>query len=216
MITGLWWIALPLTGGGWNYANRVLAPALVLAGALAGWLTVLSRPLRMALPILLLIFAVDAGRRAWLLPSYPYAAPWPYTLDVWRKDRTLLQSVQSTPVWGVLIGAAAGRAIVVDHPSNHAQVTRLGGNAVPWFSPDVRSMFTENTTFAEAQRELRANGVRFVTLHPSEAIVVGFYRKFPFLRELTTRCEPVATVQGLRIYDLDLIASPPPAPSSLP
>lgn len=215
LIAGLWWIAIPFTAGGWNYANRVLAPALVLAGALAGWVVGLPRPLRLALQILLLVLAADAGRRAWLLPAHPYAPAWPYALDLWRQDRAFMETPQLASVWAVLIAAAGGREIVVDHPSHHVQITRRGGHATPWFSPKVRSLFAENRTFAEVQRELNANGVRFIVLRTGEEIAARFYPKFPFLRELTTRQEPVTQVHGLRIYDLDLLV-PPPSPGTPP
>lgn len=208
LTTGLWWWAIPSTAGGWNYANRVLAPGLVLAGVLVGWLVLLPRALRLGLMILIMALALDAGRRAWLLPAHPYVPVWPYAMELWRGDGAMLQRMRLPGAWDVLIEAANGRDIIVDHPGDHVEITRRGGHAIPWYSPKIQGLFENNRSFGVIQRELQAIGVRFITLRTDNPVSSSFCQKFPFLRELTTKYEPAATVHSLRIYDLDL----PPQP----
>jgi hypothetical protein len=210
LIAGLWWWAIPSTAGGWNYAGRVLAPGLVLAGVLAGWVVQLPRGARVGLLAMLTVLAVDASRRAWMLPAHPYVAAWPYSLEPWRGDVALLQRMRVPDAWEVLIKEAGGRQILVDHPSDHVAVTRLGGHAVPWFSPQVRVLFARDRSSAAIRDELRARGIRFITVRADNQVSANFCKNFPFLRELTGRA-PVASVQDLRIYDLDLLA-PAPGP----
>lgn len=205
VVSGLWWWSIPYTAGGWGYANRVLAPGLALAGVLGGWIGGLRRTPRVIALVLLLLLAVDAGRRAWLLPMYPLAPPWPYSFQPWKNSRDLVRHLHAADVWNILVEAARDRSIVVDHPADHLEVTWRGGRAVPWFSPEVRSMFGSGGSFEDVRRQLKEQNVRFITIVQYNPITRWFCESHPFLRVLTTRHAPTVRAQHLSIYDLDLL-----------
>lgn len=211
LVAGLWLWSIPSTAAGWIYADRVLAPALALAAALAGWLARAPRALRAAALLALTLVTLDAARRTWLLPSHPSEPVWPYTLAPWQEARDEIIQIRASPVWPVLIHAAAGRIIVVDHPAHHVEITLRRGRAGPWFSPVVRPMFEPDLDFAEACARLRAGGVRFVTMMTGNPMSDWLCRRHPFLQELTQAHVPTARVHSLVIYDLDLLVPASPA-----
>jgi len=215
LIAGLWWWSIPSTAAGWTYADRVLAPALALCAALAGWLVRTRGAVRIALAAAVTLTAVDAARRSWMLPHHPEESPWPYSFQTWRSARDEIVHIRAMAVWPVLIGAAAGESILVDHPAHHAEITLRNGRALPWFSPNVRAAFTPGRSFNDVRAELRANGVRFVTMMTGNPMSDWFCQRYPFLLELTARHRPTAQVHHLQIYDLDALvpragATPPP------
>ena len=205
LVGALWWWSVPYTAGGWGYANRVLAPGLALAGVLGGWIGRLHRTPRMVAFVLVLFLAIDAGRRAWLLPMYPLAPPWPYSSQLWAETHNMNRQLRAPNVWSTLVGAAEGRSIVVDHPADHLEVTWRGGRAVPWFSPDVRPMFGAGASFETVIRQLKERDVRFLTIAQRNPITKWFCESHPFWKELTTNYAPTVRAQHLIIYDLDFL-----------
>lgn len=215
LVAGLWWWSIPSTAAGWTYADRVLAPALALCAALAGWLVRLRGSVRSVLALLVSLTAIDAARRSWTLPHHPELAPWPYSFEIWRGARDEISRIRAMQVWPVLIGASGGETIMVDHPAHHAEITLRNGRAAPWFSPAVRSAFESGRSFAETRGQLRANGVRFITMMTGNPMSDWFCQRYPFLLELSTRHQPTAQVHHLQIYDLDALVrlpDPPPSP----
>jgi len=205
MIGALWWWSIPQTGGGWGYAARVLTPILALSGAFAGWVGALPRAARVLLATVLIPLAADAARRAWFLPGYPLTSPWALTLYEREASLFRVQTLRTQKTWDVLIAAAQGRGIVVDHPIYHAEITLRGGLAVPLFSPRVAAMFDTSLSFNETVCRLRAAQVRIVVLTLGGEITQTFVATQPFLRELCARKEPVARIGDIAIFDLDFL-----------
>jgi hypothetical protein len=206
MIGALWWWSIPQTGGGWVYAARVLTPALALAGSFAGWVGALPRTARALLAAVLIPLAADAARRVWFLPGYALTSPWALT-TLYKPEASLrkVEALRRQKAWDVLIAAAQGRGIAVDHPLYHAEITLRGGLAVPLFSPRVAAMFDASLPFDEAVRRLRAAQVRIVALTLGGEIAQTFVATQPFLREMCARQEPVAHIGDIAIFDLDLL-----------
>lgn len=211
----LWWISIPFTAAGWTYAMRVLAPAIAATAALAGWIATTRPAVRRWLAAALILVALDGARRTWMLPSYPDEAPWPYSWNTWREEREQMRALRKLPLWTALVSSAPDRKVLVDHPAHHVEIILRGGCAVPWFSPAARALFAEDLQFAEVRERLRSEGVRFVTVTSGLPSSDWLQRRYPALRELTTRHVPVLRIKFLHVYDLDAlvpVASPPSAP----
>ncbi|MBW8781807.1 MAG: glycosyltransferase family 39 protein [Verrucomicrobia bacterium] len=208
----LWLWSLSQTAGGWIYAMRVLTPCIAVAAALAGWIgTIDSRRWKAVLALLLSLVAVDATRRAWLLPVFPMAPILPYDWQVWKETRLELYMIRSHKVWDVLAFTMGNEGIAVDHPAYHAELTRRGALAIPFFSPRVAPFYDRKLSWSEALAALRHNRVRLVVVTQGR-MSSDFMNKFPFLHRLRTEAKPVAEVGSLIIYDLTTLAPPPPLP----
>jgi hypothetical protein len=209
VVSALWWWALPATAGGWIYASRVLAPAVALAAALAGWIATAPRLPRVLLALVCTGLAVDAARRAWLLPTHFAAPALPFAWDDWQANRGRVDFQRRPQVWDVLIPAAGGRGIVVDQPADHAWLAHHGGRPVAWFSPAFQPAFDPGLAPVEAERRLRAAGLRFIVLSNDDIVTQDVRRKNPFFRALTRDHPPNVRLLGLDIYDLDRLATAP-------
>jgi len=204
LVAGLCGWSLPLTAGGWIYGLRILAPAAAVSAALGGWIGVrLSRAWSWVAVLVMLAGAVDAARRSWLLPDFPFTAPLSYSFAEWRENSPERLRIQPDQIWPALILAARGRGIVVDHPQNHAEVTLRGGLAVPLFSPRLDPAFDTKLSFENACARLRAGGVRFFAVSANSPIAQAFNANHPFMDTLCRGYEPVATIGPLTIYDLE-------------
>lgn len=207
MVAGLCWWSLPMTAGGWVYGLRVLAPAVVLAAALAGWLGT-RLPRWWAVPVIAFLFVatVDSARRSWHLPEFPFTAPWSFSFAEWHEARFEVQMIRGDKIWPALIAAAQGGGIVVDHPANHAEITIRGGLAVPLFSPRLDPIFDPKRSFEDSLRALQAANVRIFALSTNNPIARNFVAAHPFLETLCRVYPPIARIHGLAVYDLRQLA----------
>jgi len=202
LIVGLWLWSAPMTAGGWAYSTRVLSPLAVLASVLGGWIGTLSRRLQGVAAGVLLLLSADAARRSWLLPDFPFASPLSPSLSEWSALRSAAAGQSLDTVWPVFIKAAAGQAIATPNADHQAQIARLGGRGVPFFSPGFAAAFDPQSDLPRAAERLRAEQVRFVVLEPNNPITTGVVKRYRALRELQEGFVPVARLRGIAVYDL--------------
>ncbi len=220
VVGALWLWSIGQTAGGWVYSMRVLSPLVAIAAVLAGNLAL--APLRAGLvcAVAALAISADAARRSWVFPIHPLTTPWSLSFDTWTKAKSTLTRIDAPEIWSILCKAADGKAIIVDHPGNHVQVRRRGGQAVPLFSPRADCLFDQHRSFAAIIAELRARNIRFITLVEGSPINDDFNRHYRFLRELRQDKFKVITIANLiTIYDVEMIAAllqPTPAVSGGP
>lgn len=201
-VTGLWAASLRHTDGGWNYAARILLPALAVLAVLSGWIGEARARIRYLLLSVLSLAAIDASRRAWMLPTTAMSSPANFSFQPWRDMRDTLRQIGNERVWAILAHEAGTSGIVVDHPANHALVTMQGGTAVPFFSPALRPAFDDTLPFETALRQLQDSKIRFVVLTPVSPVTEKLVRAHPFWSTLVSRFEPASTVGLLTIFDL--------------
>ncbi len=204
IVAGLWLWSLPLTAGGWGYAMRVLAPGVALAAALGGWLgTRLSRGWRSVAAAVLLLVTVDAARRSWHLPVFPFTTPWSFSFAEWRAAQLEVQMIRAHKMWSALVSTSSGGGIVVDSPSNHAEITLRGGLAIPWFSPRLDPISDTTHSFEDVCAALRAADVRLFAINTNNPTTRAFIAAHPFLSTLCQAYTPIAKIESLTIYDLE-------------
>jgi hypothetical protein len=200
---------MPLTAGGWIYGMRVLVPALALGAALGGWVANLGAAARFAVALLAAGISVDAARRAWLLPDFPFSTPWSASFADWRRAHPAGEGRVRGTMWETLVKVAAGRSILVDSPLPHVAINRLGGSATPFMSPQVAPAFDASLTVEEAVARLRALHVRFVTFSIRNPFVVELVRRHGTLRKLVEDYAPVADINGMLVFDLEFLQRRP-------
>ena len=210
LICGLWLWSLPLTGGGWNYSVRVLTPMTAVCAALCGWLGTFPR-LRRAGLALALVFSVDAARRSWFLPMAPNPAPLPYTFTPWREWREFTDMITQHPVWAFLAVRTRDCIVIVDSPTAHTLIKKLGGRASMIFSPAVDPCFDDTLSFEQCREALRHNNVRWIALTIDDPVAQVTIKRHPFLRTLVEKTAPYARANSVAIYDLNAKAQPLPA-----
>lgn len=217
LISALWLWSVSQVAAGWVYSARILLPALALAAVLAGWIGTLRRSWRVTALLVLSLAGADAARRAWLLPGFPLERPG-WSFAPWREARAVIDSITAVnPTWKILAREAAGRKVVVDHPSHHALLTMNEGNAVPFFSPALASTFGNFRSLEVSLEQMRAARIRFVTLSWNSILTQRMIQSHPFWSEFCRRYEPNARVAYLSIYDLDrLTPAKSPRPSGPP
>jgi hypothetical protein len=211
LVGSLWAWSMPLTAGGWSYSMRVLLPALALGSVLAGWVGTAGRRSAIAVAILLAVLSVDAARRAWLLPDFPFATPWTLSFGEWRALHGEGERQSRGNVWSVLSGAAGSRYIVVDSPMPFVAVMGAGGHPTPITSPRFAPALDPSLSVGRAVDRLRALGVRFVTFSVRNPVVNRLVRRHATLRDLADHYAPAATINGLLIFDLDYLVRRPSA-----
>ncbi len=206
LITALWLWSIPYTGGGWIYSARVLSPALALLAVLAGGLGKLPVAGRVVCAAFFLGGAVDASRRSWLLPENPLAPALSFSFEAWRVNPARHFSAQAKRTWDILVPAAAGQGIVVDHASNHAFITTRGGRAVPLFSPLLAPTFSPYAEVEATLRYLRDAKIRFIGFYLSErSTTQGIAQNHPFWTAFLSSYRPNASVGTLAIFDLEML-----------
>ena len=214
MIAGLCLWSMPLTAGGWVYAMRVLLPCVALGSVLSGWIARSGRRSRTVWALLACLVAADGARRSWMLPDFPFVAVWPLSFEKWRVAHDEAERSSKGKIWEVLVNAAAGGGILVDSPYPHVAVTRLGGQAVPFASPQFAPAFDPALDPDRALESLRARGVRFVTFSIHNPVVMRLIRRHPTLRALADEFQPVANLGGLLVFDLQFLERKKSAPET--
>jgi hypothetical protein len=205
MVTALWVFSMPLTAGGWSYSMRVLLPALALGSVLAGWVGAAGKRVRVAGAILLGILSLDAARRSWFLPDFPFTTPWTLSFSEWRALRAQSDRQSSGNVWTVLVKVAGSGFIAVDSPMPFVAVMDAGGHPTPFTSPRFAPALDPKLSVEEAAARLRALNVRFVTFSVRNPVVNKLVQRHATLRELARAYAPVAEINGLLIFDLDFL-----------
>ena len=211
VVGALWLWSIGQTAGGWVYSMRVLSPLVAIAAILAGNLALESLRAGLVCAVAALALSADAARRSWVLPTHPLTTPWSLSFDTWTQAKSTLARIDAPAMWSVLCKAADGKGIIVDHPGNHVQVRRRGGQAVPLFSPRADCLFNQHQSFAEVIAELRMRNIRFVTLVEGSPINDAFNRHYRFFRELQQDKFKVMTIvnvaTSITIYDVEMIAA---------
>ena len=205
LVGSLWVWSMPLTAGGWSYSMRVLLPALALGSVLAGWIGTVADRTRAALAILLCVLSVDSARRAWFLPDFPFTNPWTLSFSEWRDLRAENARQSSGNVWSVLSKVAGDRFIAVDSPMPFMAVAAVGGHPTPLTSPRFAPALDPSLSTEEAVGRLRALRVRFVTFSVRNPVVNLLVQRHATLRDLANSYTPVATLNGLLIFDLEFL-----------
>ncbi len=203
LVTGLWIWSLPYTGGGWAYSTRVLMPALALLAVFSGWIALHSKRVNLFALLVVATVSVDAARRSWFLPGFPFLSPLETTVAKWQDIDEALDSISTHPIWDALVGHAAGRGIVVDHPANHALITLRGGRAVPVFSPALAPSFSSSPDRNTVLSHFSAKRIGVVALPLGHSMNSSAVVSFPFWSGLFNDFAPNAVVEQLHIYDLD-------------
>lgn len=211
LVVALWFWSMPQTAAGWSYATRVLLPALALGSALSGWVGVVGPRGRVLGAVLLGLLSVDAARRSWHLPDFPFTNPWTLSFNEWRFARAQDQLLARRNIWPVLAHVAGDRYIVVDNPQTFMATINAGGHPVPLESPRAAALFDPAISPEEAIGRLRVLGVRFVTFSNGNPVTNKLVRRHAVLRHLADDYAPVSDLGGLFIYDLEYLTRRPPA-----
>lgn len=202
LVVLLWAWSVPETAGGWIYSLRVLAPVLAIGAVLSGWIAGIRGEIRAVFAAVIILAAVDAARRSWYLPVKPMTPVMPWSFAEWSRVRQQVDSVSEKNVYTVLVRAAAGDGIVVDHPLYHSIVVAAGGRAIPLMSPALAPTFKGDAPFADVADQLRAEKIRFIVIDPTSRITRELALDHPFWRELVERHTPQVRTRFLAIYDL--------------
>ena len=208
VVTTLWLWSIGQTAGGVVYSMRVLTPLAAIAAVLSGHLARLRLRAGLFCGLGVLALSADAARRSWAFPVHIKISPWSLSFDAWKKVRTTTDYLEFPKVWAVLSQAAGDKAILVDHPGNHTYLRRQGGHAAPLFSPQVSCVFDRNKPFRQIIGELRAHGIRFITLTDGSPIGEEFSQGYPFFQQLRQDPFIIQRVGNLfTIYDVEAIAA---------
>jgi len=210
--TALWLASISSTAGGWTYSVRVLGPALPLLAIAGGGVTGhLRRRWAITGVALCTFLTVDAARRSWLFVINPLAPITPYTWQQWNRWDQFVHAYRGSSLWAALSSAANGESIVVDHPNFVVLGRRSGANMVPLFSPQVEALWRDAPAlpFSALQRQLRAQGIRFVVLTGGAYPELNYYKSAPGVMTLLAH-KPTVVTGGLWIYDLLLLEKAEP------
>jgi hypothetical protein len=208
-----WWPNLSMSLGGWGYSKRVLAPALVLAAALAGtWLGRRSAKAGLACVLLLTLASLDAGLRSFQLPVNALASPAQLLSLDWKRVRDEQKEAYANPVWDRIAKAAEGRGIASDDVDILALLVnrRVEANAI--MSPRLRFLFDETQSFEKQDAQLKSLGLRFLILQEPNPLVDRNASRHHFFKEFTRRFTPNARFCNVRVYDLDKLQAVPASP----
>lgn len=203
LVVGLWLWSMPSTAGGWEYAKRVLTPALALAAVGGGAALARLRPAwsRAALAAACLLSA-EAAVRSLYLPYRPNPAPAEYFNGAWRAFAHRIDLHDGFEVWTQLAQAVGREGLLVDHPGFQSVLLRRGARAHVYFDPALAFLFDERVGTAEAVRRLRGLGIRAVLLSRTNFLTERLCARHRFFRELRERVTPSAKLFGEEVYDL--------------
>lgn len=208
----LWIASISSTAGGWVYSLRVLGTGLPLLAVAAGWwgARLQGRTLRLA-ALGLVPFCLDAARRSWIFAWLPFAQPWPYTWTPWTEVHRYISASRHSTVWPSLAEAAGPGAIVVDSPNYFVLGGRAGGIMISLFSPEaaVLTATPPDKDLSALVRALQRQGIRFVILTDDGSHNRNFLLAQRGLR-LLFDAKPTLETEGMRIYDLALMARASP------
>jgi len=208
LIFALWLWSVPQTGGGWYYTLRVLAPGMAAGAVLCGWIADVHRFVRIALLAVCVAWAGDAARRSWFLPASPMTSVLPWSFEGWSARRLVLEEIKETKVCAILVQAAAGEGIVVQHPLYHPIIAADGGRPIALTSPILAPTLRATIPFRDVLTRLRRDNVRFILLSPSSQLLADLAADYPFWHELVNVRRPIVRTRYLDIYDLAAMAEP--------
>ena len=202
MVASLWLWSVSQTGGGWFYSLRVLAPALAASAVLCGWIAKLPATPRAVMAFVVTACAADAARRSWLLPAAPLTPLLPWSFVEWSERSQAAQEFGERKVLSILVQAAGGAGIVVDHPLYHSVLVAAGGHPVPLTSPALRATLRADRSFDETVNDLRHERIRFIVLNPTSTFAGELKSQYRFWNELLNGRVPTLRLRALVIYDL--------------
>ena len=204
----LWLLSIPATAGGVVYSLRTLGPLLPLLAVAAGAWALRAHSARIIVAALLAVAAIDAARRQWIFLLDPLAPPLPYTWQNWSPVADIHQRFSREKLWSALAASAAGEGIAADNPS-YTVLAALHGIAVtPLTSPTLSAATETAPANADALRSaLLAAGIRFVVLGEDTTFGRELHSRHPGFG-LLYALPPAGVFEGLRIYDLRLLAAP--------
>lgn len=163
----LWLASMPLTAGGTFYSMRVLSPALALAAAFGGYAILAAPTLGRRIADGVLIAALLATLPCTLtLPENAYRQPpraWP---DAARRFEII--GAESTAQLRAALAPLPGRQrVLTDYAGLPHALRDLGISAVPIWSPEMKWLFDEKTSPAEALRRWRESRLRYIVTSPA-------------------------------------------------
>ena len=166
LVSALWFTSVAYTAGGLFYSLRVLAPAfalLVVAAAVAGSAANAAPGRERWLGICLAVVALEALPKTLVLPDNPYRVPVREWLGAGRavtesfhaSDQELLAKMAVIP---------GRKRVVSDGFDLPALAAPVGVEVAPLWSPDYRWLFDRNLDPAEAARQWKDSGLRFLVI----------------------------------------------------
>jgi hypothetical protein len=193
LLIGVWILSAGYTSGGVLASTRVLSPALVvLSITAAGILEPLTHraPWRTAVGIAIAAGLLWTAAQGAIYPKDPFSLPpgqwlanaFPH-IDQPAEFQIRDQLVRLLP---------AGYRVLSDSAYLHAALAGTGIEVVPVWSPEVRFIFS--TTPDEAERQLRALGIRSVVVYPLTMNMTYLTAVSPFYAALPERWRPLAQV----------------------
>jgi hypothetical protein len=206
----LWLASVPFTAGGFFYSMRVMSPLMLLGcawggAALARWL-----PDRRHLAGVVFgfgLFGCDAALRAWTIPINPYTIrpqEWPEAgyrlqLDFIRDDQAFLEGIARFVPGKVLSDSAGVQALF----------QQRGKTLVPFWSPEVSFLFSENFA-GDAVTRLRELGYSHLLVKRAE-FTSDFLKRLGALPHLAGRLTSVTANENYVLFSFDPLASAAPA-----
>ena len=174
---GLWYLSVPLTGGGLFYSLRVLCPALALLVVAAGigMGETLPRPTPIGVALLLGCFFLESIPKTLVLPENPYRVQ----LTGW-----LSAGHHSADPWHVgeddmrakLAALPAEAGIVSDNFDLPRLAAEKGRAVAPLWTPQFAWFFDRTLTADEAAVRWRASGIRYLVIGQTGA-TLGFLQE---------------------------------------
>ena len=173
----LWYVSVPMTGGGLFYSLRVLCPALALLVVAAGigMGETLPRPTPLAVSILLGCFFLEAIPKTLALPENPYRVPikdWlsagHHSADPWH--------VGEDDMRAKLAALPADAGIVSDNFDLPRLAAEKGRAVAPLWTPQFAWFFDRTLTADETAASWRASGIRYLVVGQTGA-TLGFLQE---------------------------------------
>lgn len=210
MVFALWLWSLHQTAAGWDYAMRVLSPAIAAiaaAGAVA-WAGLEGRK-RALCVVLVVLCASDSAVRSLHLPVRAPVTSLGLGGKDWRASSQAFREQAADPVWSRIAKAAEGRSVLSYHSYVAAYFAERGVSAHPGVSPAVDFLRDKELPLSDMIARLRAMGVRFVFFPVPNPVGDLTAARTPFWSGLVADYAPAAEFYALRVYDLDSLAPRP-------
>lgn len=204
VVVGLWAWSVPYTSGGYYYSLRVLAPALALGAATAGWVGARAHPwVKAGCAALTLLVALDGARRAWFLPNAGFVSPWSLSMAPWARSADSPQRLYQDPALDEIVELANGSVIVVDRLEVWVALRQRGARVMFIRNPATRPVYDNTQTADEIIRSLQMAEIAVVLLSIDQPPAFRDLTKSAFLVNLLREYEPAVVWGGSIVYRLD-------------
>lgn len=202
-VVALWVWSVPYTAGGSHYSLRVLAPALALIAAIAGWVGVHARPrVRVVCAVLTLVVAIDGACRSWFLPDAGFIPPWSLPVETWQTTAEMDATLAETSHLDELIALGAGSLIAVDKVELWVALKEKGARVVLLRSPSTRIVYEAEQNPSAIVKTLQAAGIEVILVSADQHPTFRDASKSKFLVDLIRGHQSDLHWDGVYVFKL--------------